>query len=229
MIMSNILVVAAHPDDEVLGLGAAIRRHINSGDVVDCVILGEGMTSRAKTREESDKNALNDLHYQTLKAAEIIGFRNIFFSGLPDNRFDSIDLLDIVKEVDKHIQSLKPEIIYTHHYGDLNIDHRKTFEAVITASRPIAPYSVKEIYCFETPSSTEWNFKYGDNAFKPNVFIDVEDTLSAKLKAMECYKSEIRDYPHPRSIKALEIMAARWGTVVGKKYAEAFELIRKVM
>lgn len=227
--MSNILVVAAHPDDEVLGLGATIRKHINSGDVVECVILGEGMTSRAQSREDSNKSALSELHNQTLKAAEFIGFRNVYFSGLPDNRFDSVDLLDIIKEVDKHIQNFKPEIIYTHHYGDLNIDHRRTFEAVITASRPIGEYFVKEIYCFETPSSTEWNFKYGDNSFKPNVFVDVEHTLDAKLKAMECYKSEIRDYPHPRSIEALEIIAARWGTVVGKKYAEAFELIRKVV
>lgn len=140
-----------------------------------------------------------------------------------------MDLLDIIKEVDKYIQRLKPQIIYTHHYGDLNIDHRRTFEAVITASRPVGEYPVKEIYCFETPSSTEWNFKYGGNVFKPNVFIGIDDTIDAKLKAMECYKSEIRDYPHPRSIKALEIIAARWGTVVGKKYAEAFELIRKVV
>jgi len=227
--MSNILVVAAHPDDEILGVGATVRKHVNNGDIVECVILGEGLTSRVQSRENFDRELLKDLHVQTLKAAEFVGFKNVHFSGLPDNRFDSMDLLDIIKEVDKHIQNFKPEVIYTHHYGDLNIDHRRTFEAVITAARPVGEYCVKEIYCFETPSSTEWNFKYGDNSFKPNVFIDVESTIDAKLKAMECYKSEIREYPHPRSLKALEIIAARWGTVVGKKYVEAFELIRKVM
>ena len=227
--MSNILVVAAHPDDELLGVGGTIRRHADNRDVVDCVILGEGMTSRTQKREEWDKSTLDGLKNQTLKAAEIIGYRDVYFSGLPDNRFDSVDLLDIIKEVDRHIQSLKPQIIYTHHYGDLNVDHRRTFEAVITATRPIAEYCVKEIYCFETPSSTEWNFKDGDNVFKPNVFIGIDDTINAKLRSMECYESEVRDYPHPRSIKALEVIAARWGTVVGKNYAEAFELIRKVV
>ncbi len=227
--MSNILVIAAHPDDELLGVGGTIRRHVDNGDIVDCIILGEGMTSRAQKREEWDKSTLDELKNQTLKAAEIIGYRNVCFSDFPDNRFDSVDLLDIIKEVDRYIQSFKPQIIYTHHYGDLNIDHRRTFEAVITATRPGAECCVKEIYCFETPSSTEWNFMYGENVFKPNVYIGIDDTIDAKLRAMECYESEIRDYPHPRSIKALEIIAARWGTVVGKNYAEAFELIRRVV
>jgi LmbE family N-acetylglucosaminyl deacetylase len=226
--MKKILVVASHPDDEVLGLGGTIRKHVNNGNVVECVILGEGMTSRTLKREDTDKKVLDELKSTTMKSAEIIGYNKVHFSNLPDNRFDSIDLLDIIKEVDKYIQFTNPDIIYTHHYGDLNIDHRKTFQAVITACRPVGEYSVKEIYCFETPSSTEWNFTYGDSIFKPNVFIDVEDTLQAKIDAMACYVSELRDYPHPRSLKALEVIAARWGTVVGKKYVEAFELIRKV-
>ncbi|QXM05181.1 PIG-L deacetylase family protein [Crassaminicella indica] len=226
--MKKILVVAAHPDDEILGLGGTIRKHVNNGDIVDCVILGEGMTSRTVRREDIDSTLLDDLHNDTLKAAEIVGFRNIYFSNFPDNRFDSVDLLDIIKEVEKHIKDIRPDIVYTHHYGDLNIDHRKTFEAALTACRPVGDYCVKEIYCFETPSSTEWNFKYEDNTFKPNVFIDIEETLKDKLNAMNCYKTELGQYPHPRSLKALEIIGQRWGTVVGKKYVEAFELIRKV-
>lgn len=227
--MSKILVIAAHPDDEILGLGGTVRKHANLGDDIQCVILGEGITSRAEKRGKGDKYAVDDIKKQALKSAEIIGFRKIFFSDLPDNRFDSVDLLDIVKVVEKHVKEIQPQIIYTHHYGDLNIDHRRTFEAVITATRPLEDCCVKELYCFETPSSTEWNFEYGSNTFKPNVFVDIEDTINIKLKAMEYYKSEIREYPHPRSLKALEIIAARWGTVVGKNYAEAFELIRKVV
>lgn len=226
--MNRILVVAAHPDDEILGLAGTIRKHVNKGDKVYCLVLGEGMTSRVNHRADIHQEVIASLHKQTLKAAEIIGFEEVFFSNFPDNRFDSVDLLDIIKEVDKYAQYVKPNIIYTHHYGDLNIDHRKTFEAVITACRPVARYTVKEIYCFETPSSTEWNFQYGDNTFKPNLFIDIEDTLQAKLDAMSCYKTELGEYPHPRSLKALEVIASRWGIVVGRQYAEAFELIRKV-
>lgn len=226
--MNKILVVAAHPDDEILGLAGTIKKCINNGNTAYCVILGEGMTSRTNNREDTPKNLIDALQNQTFQAAKIIGFDKVFFSNFPDNRFDSVDLLDIIKEVDKYFQQIKPDIIYTHHYGDLNIDHRKTFEAVITACRPVGEYCVKEIYCFETPSSTEWNFQYGDKTFKPNVFVDIEDTIQAKLDAMACYKTELGEYPHPRSLKALEIIAAKWGTVVGRKYAEAFELIRKV-
>ena len=226
--MSRILVIAAHPDDEILGIGGTVRKYRNANHNVECVILGEGMTSRADKREESPKELIDDLHEQTLQAAHKIGYEKVHFSNFPDNRFDSVDLLEIIKVIDSYIQSFKPDIVYTHHYGDLNIDHRKTFEAVITACRPVGNYCVKEIYSFETPSSTEWQFQHGDKTFKANVFIDIEDTLQAKLDAMACYKSELGKYPHPRSLKALEIIAARWGTVVGKQYAEAFELIRKV-
>ena len=225
---NKILTIAAHPDDELLGLGGTIRKRVNDGDKADCLILGEGLTSRENNRDQVSKESLEELYSDTYQAAEFIGYDNLFFSKLPDNRFDSVDLLDIIKEIEKIIRKVQPDIIYTHHYGDLNIDHQKTFEAVITACRPVGEYGVKEIYAFETPSSTEWNFQYRDNTFKPNLFVDISETIDAKLKGMDCYDSEKRDYPHPRSLKALKTIAVRWGTVVGKEYVEAFELIRKV-
>lgn len=226
--MNKILTIVAHPDDEILGVGGTLVKHKQTEDEIYCLILGEGMTSRHEKRKDTKKEKLEELHNDTLKAAEVIGFEEIYFSNFPDNRFDSIDLLDIIKEIEKYIDEINPKIIYTHHSGDLNIDHQKTFKAVITACRPVEDYNVKEIYAFETPSSTEWNFSYGDNSFNPNVFVDIGGTIDKKLKAMRCYQSEIRDYPHPRSIKALKTIAARWGTVVGKEYVEAFELIRRV-
>jgi LmbE family N-acetylglucosaminyl deacetylase len=128
--------------------------------------------------------------------------------------------------LEKYLKKLKPEIIYTHHHGDRNIDHRISFDAVLTACRPVGDYSVKEIYAFETPSSTEWGFSSTNGIFYPNLFEDITDTIDNKLQAMSYYTSELNDFPHPRSLKALEIIAQRWGTVIGKSYAEAFEVIR---
>ncbi len=226
--MNKVLVIAAHPDDEVLGVGATIAKHVSKGDIAGCLILGEGQTSRFQTREAADHKAVTELHKDTLLSSKEIGYQFVHFADLPDNRFDHVDLLDIIKIVEKEIGEFQPDIIYTHYSGDLNIDHQLTFRAVITASRPVNDYSVKEIYAYETLSSTEWNFSGEGRGFKPNVFIDVEDFYMAKVAAMKHYRSELCEFPHPRSIKAMEVLAQKWGSVVGKSYVEAFELIRKV-
>lgn len=225
----NILVIAAHPDDEILGLGATISRLTKEGNTANAVILGEGLTSRKNSRMETTKSDLDKLKSQTLAASRKVGYSNVEFADLPDNRFDSVDLLDVIKIVQTYVEKYHPDTIFTHHYGDLNIDHRITFDAVITACRPVNDYVVKHIVCFETPSSTEWNIKYGDSLFKPNLFIDVAGTLEQKLSAMEEYLSESTTFPHPRSEEALTIIAKRWGTVVGVNAAEAFEIIRSVL
>lgn len=223
--MKKVLVIAAHPDDEILGVGGTVLKHAKSGDECFAIILGEGMTSRYDKRELADENKVEKLHGDTYKAAEVIGYKKVYMEEMPDNRFDSVPLLDIIKIIEKYIEDIKPDIIYTHFGRDLNIDHRITFEAVLTATRPIGEELVKEIYAFETVSSTEWNFSSMVN-FNPNYFVDVTGTLDEKLKAMECYDSELREFPHPRSNKNLEASALKWGSVVSKKYAEAFEVVR---
>ncbi|EHN13950.1 MULTISPECIES: PIG-L deacetylase family protein [Clostridium] len=223
--MKKILVIAAHPDDEILGVGGTVLKHTKDGDECFGLILGEGMTSRYNKRELADSIKVEKLHEDTYKAAKIIGYKKVYMENLPDNRFDSVSLLDIIKIIEKHIENIKPDIIYTHFGGDLNIDHKMTFEAVLTATRPIGNEYVKEIYAFETVSSTEWNFSNPSN-FKPNYFIDITETLDGKLKAMEYYKSELREFPHPRSNKNLEASALKWGSVISRDYAEAFEVIR---
>lgn len=223
----KILVVAAHPDDELIGVGATAAGHAAQGDEVRCVILGEGQTSRFDSREAVSMEVLDSLHHDTLQAAEIIGYTEVSFADFPDNRFDRVDLLDIVKYVEKIKEAYKPDIIYTHHAGDLNIDHQLTFKAVLTATRPVGGCTVKEIYTFPTLSSTEWNFTC-EAPFQPNVFVDAEPYMEQKLRAMSCYKSELCDFPHPRSIKGLELQAQSFGSMVGKMYAEAFMLIRSV-
>jgi len=223
----KVLVVAAHPDDELLGVGATIVKHVENGDMCYALILGEGITSRYNKRDLADISKVEELHEDTFQAAKVIGYEKVYLENFPDNRFDSVDLLDIIKIIEKYIEEIKPDIVYTHHSGDLNVDHRKTYEAALTATRPIGDFYVKELYCFETVSSTEWNFEY-NNSFKPNYFIDATFMLDKKLEALNFYKSEMKNFPHPRSIENLEVTARKWGSVIGKKYAEAFEVVRIV-
>jgi len=224
--MKNVLVFAAHPDDELLGLGGTVRRLANEGVTVRAVIMAEGITSRSDTRDQADKNELAELKEDAQKAAEIVGYKSIEFCGLPDNRMDGMELLDVIKIVSKYVEKYHPDTIFTHHHGDLNIDHRITCEAVLTACRPVGDYCVKRIYAFETPSSSEWNYNYSES-FTPNVYFDVTDTLEAKVKGMACYRTESTSYPHPRSAEGLRSLGKTRGTNVGFKMAEAFVLLRE--
>lgn len=225
----KILIVAAHPDDEVLGCGATIAKLAGQGHEAYTLILGEGKTSRATSEKASSlAKEIKLLKKESESANSVIGVKNVFWSGLPDNRFDSIDLLDIVKKVEVVKERIRPDIIFTHHAGDLNIDHQITFRAVITAARPLSDETVKDIYSFEIPSSTEWNSYFKDTAFIPNVFSDVAETIDIKVRAMAEYKSELKEYPHPRSLRHIKELAKVNGTKIGLEYSENFVLIRSV-
>jgi LmbE family N-acetylglucosaminyl deacetylase len=224
----KVLVIAAHPDDEVLGCGATAARLVEEGHDVHFAILGEGMTSRLPQRDDTDPNQISALHQQAFAAAAKVGVKNLTLGKLPDNRLDSVPLLEVVRIVEDLVERLAPEVIYTHHAGDLNVDHGVVHRAVLTATRPMAGQPVREIYAFEVASSTEWAFQRLEPAFRPNVFVDVTRTIEAKIAAMECYKTEARRFPHPRSPEALRAVATRWGSVVGCAAAEAFELVRSV-
>jgi LmbE family N-acetylglucosaminyl deacetylase len=228
--VARVLVVAAHPDDEILGCGGTIARHTSRGDEVSILILGEGITSRAKRREPKKwQQELKRLREQVNRAAAAVGAGRTFHHDFPDNRFDSVDLLDLIKVVEETKSKVNPTIVYTHHGGDLNIDHRMTFQAVLTACRPQPGEGVRTIYSFEIASSTEWNAWTASNAFLPNVYVDITKTLQTKLKAMSVYSAELRKYPHPRSLRALEVMARRNGVEAGIEAAERFSLIRSVL
>ena len=226
--IKNVLVFAAHPDDELLGVGGTIRKLNQQGVVCKAVILGEGITSRADRREDADFAARDELKKDARKAAEKIGYSSIDFYDFPDNRLDSLDLLDVIKVVSKYISEYTPDTIFTHHHGDLNIDHRIVCEAVLTACRPVNNNFVKNIFTFETPSSTEWNYTY-ENSFRPNFFVDVSDTILAKIEGMNCYRSESARYPHPRSPEALLALAEYRGSNVGYNKAEAFMCLRSLV
>ncbi len=228
--MKTVLVVAAHPDDEILGVGGTVARHVAEGDVVYALILGEGQTSRGTHREDVGRGVVDELHCNTLESAHVIGFQKVFFADFPDNRFDDVDLLDIVKAVEQKVQELQPQVVYTHYSGDLNVDHQYTARAVLTATRPIGNYCVEEIYAFETLSSSEWNFDHSAQpAFSPNVFVDITDYYAQKEQAMNCYVSELCTFPHPRSLTGMDVLSRTRGMAAGMERAEAFMLIRKTL
>jgi LmbE family N-acetylglucosaminyl deacetylase len=224
----SILVVAAHPDDEILGCGGTMTRLAGEGHDVRIAILAEGMSSRYKNRADTDQQQLQHLHGRAQQAADKVGAKELVLCKLPDNRLDTIPLLDIVKTVEDLVARFRPHTIYTHHPGDLNIDHGIVHRAVLTATRPIEEQSVREIYAFEVPSSTEWAFQRIEPTFRPNVFVDITNSLNTKIAAMACYDTEARAFPHPRSGEALRAIATRWGSVVGLRAVEAFELIRSI-
>ncbi|EKE02085.1 MAG: LmbE family protein [uncultured bacterium] len=224
----TILIVAAHPDDEILGCGGTVSKLVKQGYIAYSLILGKGITSRYDDKNSRADKELNLLNNEMHKANELLGVKQVFTANFPDNRFDSMTLLDIVKKIEEIKEKIKPDIIFTHHFGDMNIDHQITYKAVLTATRPMEDESVKEIYSFEIPSSTEWNSFTRDKIFIPNVFFDITDTIDLKVKAMSKYKSELREYPHPRSLQHIRELAKVNGAQIGLDYCERFALIRSV-
>lgn len=226
----RVMVIAAHPDDELLGLGATINKLIKDFNcTAKAVILGEGITSRTKSNNKNWKHELKIHKGNMNNATKTIGYQEVASYNLPDNSFDSIALLEIVKIIEKEKELFKPDVIFVHHSGDTNIDHKKTFEALIPAVRPMEGETVKTILAYETPSSTEWQNPFHGEIFKPNVFIEIsEKNIDVKIEAMSFYEFETRPFPHPRSPESLKTIAKERGIRVGYNYAEAFMLIRSI-
>lgn len=223
----SVLVVAAHPDDEVLGCGATVARLVAEGEEVAILILGEGGTARLDRRDDAAPGLVDELAALARSAGAVLGVSSVMFGGLPDNRFDSLDLLDVVHLVERHIGDVEPSTVMTHHPRDLNIDHQCTAAAVITATRPLPGSRVREVLAFEVLSATEWSFDRSQ-PFRPNVFVNIAEHLDTKLAALAVYDQEMRAFPHPRSIEAVRSLAALRGSTAGLRSAEAFELLRQV-
>lgn len=226
----SVLIVAAHPDDEVLGCGGTIARFASEGHSVHVLLMAEGEGSRASGKGQSvDKNLITARNEAAHAACKIMGCASVDSMGLPDNRLDGLELLDVVKRIEIFISQYKPLTVFTHHAGDVNVDHRIVHEAVLAACRPLPGHSVQEILFFEVPSSTEWNPPGSGAPFLPNYFVDISATMKVKFAALEAYTSELRRFPHPRSLKAVEALATWRGATVGVDAAEAFILGRKLV
>jgi len=222
----RVLAVVAHADDEILGCGGTLALHSDLQDEVRILILTDSVGSRTSDKKWETEFDERRLHANA--AASVVGAQKIDFLSFPDNKMDSIPLLDIVKEVEAYIQAFRPTTIYTHHAGDLNIDHQLTLRATITATRPLPESHVENIFGFEVPSSTEWNWPDFNDAFRPNVFVDISNSLPRKLDALRAYRNEIRQFPHPRSIETCESLARVRGSTSGFYAAEAFTLLRSI-
>ncbi|QNJ21590.1 glcNAc-PI de-N-acetylase family protein [Synechococcus sp. MIT S9220] len=228
--MSRILVVAAHPDDEVLGCGGTIARHADSGDQVQVLIVVEGSTSRQPERDRAKaQDELSGLAKAAQAAGSILGVVGVELLDFPDNRLDSLDRLDLIKRIEERVDQHQPECVYVHHSGDVNVDHRRLHEAVVTACRPTPGHVVKRLLSFEVASSTEWQPPGSAPAFHPNWFVDISDQWERKREALVIYSSEMRDWPHARSLKAVEHLARWRGAQLGVDAAEAFCLLRQLV
>lgn len=222
--MANcVLVVAAHADDEVLGCGATIMRHVAEGDIVYAVFMADGVSSRIG----SNNKDLATRNEQAENARAILGIKKNFYMGFPDNRMDTIPLIEIVQQLEKIIDRLQPNIVYTHHHGDLNVDHRITHQAVLTACRPIPDSSLQAIYTFEVASSTDWA-NQNNSSFIPCHFINIEKYLERKIAALDAYSLEMRPVPHSRSIEHIVYLSHHRGHTVGLVAAEAFMIVRTI-
>ena len=225
----NLLIIAAHPDDEVLGCGASIAKWSSQGHQVHVLILAEGATSRLVMRNRQEHaEEISVLRKAAQKAGEILGVASVTLMEFPDNRMDSVDRLEIIKAIETEVERYCPHTVVTHHSGDVNIDHRLIHEAVFTACRPQPINPVKRLLAFEVPSSTEWTPSGSLPPFTPHHFEDVTKTLQLKLQALEIYKSEMHSWPHPRSVKAVEHLARWRGATVGCEAAEAYMVMRSV-
>lgn len=228
--MNVALVVAAHPDDEVLGCGATIARLVATGWAVHVLIVAEGATSRATKRDPTrHEQELSELACCAQEANAILGTSSVKLLSLPDNRMDGIELLDVIKVVEAEIERHRPSMVMTHHVGDVNVDHAILHKAVMTACRPLPSHPVKTLLFFEVPSSTEWRPPASGVSFTPDYFFDVASFLDKKLQALGAYAPEMRAFPHPRSVKAIEHLARWRGATVGCAAAEAFMLGRAIV
>jgi LmbE family N-acetylglucosaminyl deacetylase len=222
--IKKVLVVAAHPDDELLGCGGTLIKLAKKNCKIFTLFFTDGVSARGNKFSKKVNNRKNN----ALKSLKIMGVHSSKFLSYPDNGLDTVPLIKIVREIEQIITKFKPDTILTHSNADLNIDHEIVSRAVVTASRPKPNFCVKNILLFETLSSTEWNFNLKKKTFNPNYFIDITLTIKKKIKAAKAYKNEINSWPHPRSIKGIKNLASYRGQSVGLKYAEAFYLLRYV-
>ena len=225
--MKKALVIAAHPDDEVLGMGGTIAKLVKAGCVVDVLIVTDGSSAQYR---DSDHLAeiIEAKKKETRNCVDVLGIRDIHYGELPDMKLDTTPHIRINQVIEEVIDKVQPDAVFTHFWGDVNCDHQNVYKSTLVAVRPVMGQVVKELYCYRVPSSTEWTPNKADTMFMPNYFVDIEQYAEQKYKAFSCYSTELREYPHPRSVQYLRENDKVVGLRVGLLAAEEFVLLRKL-
>ncbi|RPG87089.1 MAG: PIG-L family deacetylase [Crocinitomicaceae bacterium TMED209] len=220
----KVLCVVAHPDDEALGVGGTLIKHSKNKDKVELIILSEGESAKKIKADKNPDRLASALNWSKIAKVNLYKVFNY-----PDQKIDTIPQLKIVNSLEEIIENLKPDIVYIHHPNDINKDHQIAAQATLVALRPISYHKIKpEIRTFETPSSTDQAPSELPYIFRPNFYVDIQSEWNEKLLALKAYSKELKPFPHPRSIKAIEALAIKRGSEAGLKKAEAFCIIRKI-
>lgn len=221
-------MIAAHPDDEVLGMGGTVAKRASRGDEVAVLIVTDGSTSQYR-EDPRLHEILIEKRMETANCASMLGVQHVFYGELPDMKLDVTPHIDINRAIEDVIQEFRPSTVFTHFMGDVNKDHRMVCESTLVACRPTAEQCVKRLFFYSVPSSTEWNVQTPSTAFLPNWYEDISgECAEKKYRAMECYKTELREYPHPRSIQYLRAADLAEGNRIGLLAAESFILARSI-
>lgn len=225
--MKKVLVIAAHPDDEVLGVGGTVAKLSAEGVECHLLIVTDGSSSQYR-----DSDHLHEIIEAKIKetkgCADLLGFKSIHYGELPDMKLDKTPHIVVNQVIERVINEVQPDTVFTHFWGDVNRDHQEVYNSTLVAVRPVMGQVVRELYCYRVPSSTEWTPNKGDTMFMPNVFVNIEKYAEQKYMAFACYSTELREYPHPRSVQYLRETDKAVGLRVGLLAAEEFVLLRKL-
>ncbi|RLC64081.1 MAG: PIG-L family deacetylase [Chloroflexi bacterium] len=219
----RVLAIAAHPDDETIGAGGAIARHVAHGDEVYWCIVTQGYSP------PWSEETLAEARSQVDEVQEVLGFREVFLLGFPTVKLNTVPYIDLCSALQQVVDQVQPEIVYTTPRDDINQDHRIVYEATLVAARPLPGSSVRRLLCYEISTTARFGLPAGSTGFAPNVFVDISRYLEKKLEAIRCYRTELREYPHPRSVKGLRLLAEERGLNVGLQAAECFQLVRELL
>ncbi len=219
----RVLAIAAHPDDETIGAGGVIARHVAHGDEVYWCIVTQGYSP------PWSEETLAEARSQVDEVQEVLGFREVFLLGFPTVKLNTVPYIDLCSALQQVVDQVQPEIVYTTPRDDINQDHRIVYEATLVAARPLPSSSVRRLLCYEISTTARFGLPAGSTGFAPNVFVDISRYLEKKLEAIRCYRTELREYPHPRSVKGLRLLAEERGLSVGLQAAECFQLVRELL